>query len=134
MAGGGWFVIAGKGLVVGLAMVLAVEKFLLWSVPWCFPPSDTCCGRARGCARLQLVWIDRVFPGLSNGVGLVSFAHLVVKKPKFAISYTAHIINLIVKDILKEYLLRSAAEEELSNYTNTPTLITNTNSYIKLKA
>jgi len=58
-------------------MVLAAEKILLRSVPWCSLPSDTCCGRARGCARLQLVWIDRVFPGLSNGVSLVSFAHLV---------------------------------------------------------
>jgi len=51
----------------------------------------------------------------------------------YNIHYTAHIINLIVKDTLKEYLLRSAAEEELSNYISTLTLITNTSSYTKIK-
>ena len=52
MAGRGWLIVAGKGLVVGLVMVLAAEKILLRSVPWCSPPSDTCCGRVCGCARL----------------------------------------------------------------------------------
>ena len=33
MAGGGWLIIAGKGLAVGLAIVLAAEKILLRSVP-----------------------------------------------------------------------------------------------------
>jgi len=45
----------------------------------------------------------------------------------------AHIINLVVKDILKEYLLRSVIEEEFSNYINTLTLTTNTSSHIKIK-
>jgi len=45
----------------------------------------------------------------------------------------AYIINLIVKDILKGYLLKSAAEEELSNYTNTLTTAINTSSHIKVK-
>ena len=51
----------------------------------------------------------------------------------YDIHYIAHIINLVVKDILKEYLLRSAVEEELSNYTNTLTFITNTSSHTKIK-
>jgi len=45
----------------------------------------------------------------------------------------AHIINLVVKDILKEYLLRSVIEEEFSNYINTLILTTNTSSHIKIK-
>ena len=51
----------------------------------------------------------------------------------YDIYYIAYIINLIVKDILKEYLLKSAAEEELSNYTNTLTTAINTSSHIKVK-
>ena len=51
----------------------------------------------------------------------------------YDIHCTAYIINLIVKDIFKEYLLRSAAEEEFSNYINTLTFIANTSSHIKIK-
>jgi len=51
----------------------------------------------------------------------------------YDIYYTAHIINLVVKDILKEYLLKSAAKEELSNYINTFIITTNTSSHTKVK-
>ena len=51
----------------------------------------------------------------------------------YDIHCTAHIINLVIKDILKEYLLRSTAEEELSNYTNTLTSTTNTSNHTKIK-
>ena len=43
----------------------------------------------------------------------------------YDIHYTAHIINLVVKDILKEYLLYTVAEAELSNYINNFTDNTN---------
>ena len=51
----------------------------------------------------------------------------------YDIYYTAHIKNLVVKDILKEYLLKSVAEEELSNYINTFTIAINISSYNKVK-
>jgi len=51
----------------------------------------------------------------------------------YDIHYTAYIINLIVKDILKEYLLKSAAEEELSNYINTLIIATNISNHTKVK-
>jgi len=51
----------------------------------------------------------------------------------YNIYYTAHIINLIIKDILKEYLLKLAAEEELSNYINTLTTATNSSRYTKVE-
>ena len=51
----------------------------------------------------------------------------------YDIHYIAHIINLVVKNILKEYLLKLAAEEELSNYINTLTIATNISSHTKVK-
>jgi hypothetical protein len=57
----------------GLAVGLAAEFFLIQLVPRYPPTSHTYCSRATGRARLQPVWLDRAFRGLSNGVALVGF-------------------------------------------------------------
>jgi hypothetical protein len=51
-------------------------------------------------------------------------------KPIYDIRCISHILNIVVRDILKEYLLQLAAEIELSNYTNTITNINTINNNI----
>ena len=53
-------------------------KNLHWLVPRLPPICSTYCSRATGRARLQLVSLDRVFRGLSNGGGFVGFGLVVV--------------------------------------------------------
>ena len=82
LAGGSWqwawrWVGLAVARAVGLAVGSAAEN-LLRPAPRCPYISHTHCGRATGCARLQPVWLDRVFRELSNARVFVGFGWVFV--------------------------------------------------------